>query len=104
MRYHTLLCLLVASAHAAPLLQPRDNPKPSKDLDKAAKQIGQAYESALKEYQKAAGKSNADLQKAYSEYAKQVGAAANDAKNDKGLKDFEKCRTSVPSRTTLIQE
>lgn len=79
MRYHALLGLLAVSAYAAPLLQPRDN-NPSKDFEKAYKQMGKAYDNAVKEFNKSAGKGGGDLSKAYSEYAKQAGELAEDAR------------------------
>jgi hypothetical protein len=84
MRLYALSSLLAVFAFAAPLLQPRDSldsldgPN-AKNLDKQFKQMGKAYDNAMKEYTKAAGKSGQDLTKAYADYAKTVGQLANDA-------------------------
>jgi hypothetical protein len=82
MRIHALFSLLALSAYAAPLLQPRDNLDSLdgvKDLEMAYKQMGKAYENAMMEYSKSAGKSGQDLTKAYADYAKAMTQLANDA-------------------------
>lgn len=82
MRLHAILSLLAAYALAAPLIQQRDNLDSldgPKDHDKGFKQMGKAYENAMKEYGKQTGKSGQDLAKAYQEYAKTAGQLATDA-------------------------